>query len=160
MKNRLLVMFLVVMGAVVGPDAVAHPGAGVVSTGVNPVRSASGRFALSSTGSAADVIAAPADQDLILTDVVMGIAMKDNDARYSGFIELKGSDGKTYGVYAMTSSRLWDGMSSSSEQFSGPTGTRVPAGVSITLDWDFTYNNLSGTHYEFTYALSGYLAQP
>ena len=139
--------------------AYAYPTA-VVSTGSNPVRSAAGLqdFALGFNTPA--VIAAPADQDLILTDIVLGYVIEHNEARFSAHVQLQGSDGRTYGVYALQSGRLYDSAVTQASNFAGQTGIRIPAGVTVSIDWTFGYQSHSDFFYSGTYTLSGYLANP
>ena len=54
-------------------DVYAYPGS-AVSTGTNPVRSASGTYTLDAPGPT--IISAPPDQDLVLTDIFMGCAVR------------------------------------------------------------------------------------
>ena len=136
----------------------AYPGA-AVSTGSNPVRSMAGVQDFAGGFYRADVIAAPADQDLILTDIILGCVSENDDARYSVMVRLLGSDGVAYGAYALQSGRIY-ATTSGSTNMAGPTGIRIPAGVSISIQWTFGYKSHLDWAYSGTYTLSGYLAQP
>jgi hypothetical protein len=151
---------LLLLTSLVATPAHAYPAGVAISTGTNPVRSAAGRLELGTTGTATDVIAAPADQDLVLTDISLGLTFRSSANYYSGYAELEGSDGVLYGVYTLAGGRLYDGAPSGSTQFSGVSGIRIPAGVSITLNWVFAYASTGEANYHFTYTLAGYLAQP
>jgi hypothetical protein len=142
------------------PTASAYPAGATVSTGFNPIRSVAGVLNLGTSTTVVDVIAAPADQDLILTEVSLGIAVTGNSVMFSGYGKLIGSDGLTYAVYSSASGRLYDGMPTPSLQYVGPTGVRIPAGVSLTLEWVSTYTSHSLVNYHWAYTLGGYLAQP
>jgi hypothetical protein len=140
-------------------DAQAYPGS-AVSVGSNPVRSAAGVRNLGSGLTVAEVIAAPPDQDLILTDVLLGCAVQYEGAYYSAFVKLLGSDGTTYGAYVLQGSRLYDSGVMSTHNLTGLTGIRIPAGVSVSLEWSFTYQTYPDERHTFTYTLGGYLAAP
>jgi hypothetical protein len=110
---------------------------------------------------ASAVIAAPADQDLVLTDVMLGISTEDDDARISGFVTLEGSDGTDYGVYVLQSGRIYeDGSAAGSRPYAGATGVRIPAGVSVSVNWTSAFTSHGGSRHSIAYTLSGYLAQP
>lgn len=156
-RTVLCLMFSAVFLGVASP-VFAYPGA-AVSTGTNPVRSAAGVQDFDLGFSKSAVIAAPADQDLILTDIVLGYVLENDDARFSARIDLLGSDGIVYGVYAFQSGRLYQATSHATN-FAGQTGVRIPAGVSVSIAWTFGYQSHSNWVYNGTYTLSGYLANP
>jgi hypothetical protein len=143
------------------PMAMAYPSGATVSAGENPIRSAGAVVSLDDGPSFADVIAAPADQDLVLTDIVLGIATQHESVRCSGTIELRASDGTVYGAYALNSGRIdVGGDPGGSKQYAGASGIRIPAGTSVSLYWTFRYRSTSSPYWDLAYTLSGYLAQP
>lgn len=147
--------------ATIAPAAFAHPGGPAISVGENPVRSTAGMIDLGTTSSASTVIAAPADQDLLLTDIILGIAVEHDAARCSGVLRMSGSDGILYGIYSLASGQpSIDNNSGASRQFSGPTGILIPAGVSVSLAWVNTYRSYGPDKYNIIYTLSGQLVQP
>ena len=141
--------------------SLGHPSGLAVSLGSNPIRSTAGIIDLGVTALASAVIAAPADQDLVLTDVMLGISTEHDDARISGFVTLQGSDGTDYGVYVLQGGRIYvDVSAGGSRQYAGSTGVRIPAGVSLSLSWTHAYSSHGSHRHSIAYTLSGYLAQP
>jgi hypothetical protein len=138
-------------------DAQAYPGS-AISAGSNPVRSAAGVRNLGSGLIVADVIAAPPDQDLILTDLFLGCAVQYESSYYSAYVKLLGSDGTTYGAYVLQGSRLYDSGVLSTHNLTGMTGVRIPAGVSVDLEWTFTYQTYPDERHTLTYTVGGYLS--
>ena len=139
----------------------AHPSTATISTGSNPVRSAAGQIDLGATYSASSVITAPADHDLVLTDIILGIAVESDGVRCSGVLQLVSSDGTVLGEYSLRSGRVDnDNSTGASRQYAGSTGVRVPAGNSVSLNWDDTYRSHGMHYFNLIYTLSGYLAQP
>jgi hypothetical protein len=154
-----LALVLSLMGSV--PIAMAHPTGPVVSIGSNPVRSSAGVIDLGATSTVGGVITAPGDQDLVLTDIILGITVENDAARCSGYLRMEGSDGVLYGAYSLRAGRpSSDSNPGESRQFSGPTGIRIPAGISVSLVWVNTYRAYGSDTYNITYTLSGQLVQP
>jgi hypothetical protein len=142
-------------------QSLGHPSGLAVSLGSNPIRSTAGIIDLGVTALADAVISAPAGQDLILTDVMLGISTENDDARISGFLTLQGSDGTDYGVYVLQIGQIYrDGSAGGSRQYVGSTGVRIPAGVSVSLNWTNAYTSHGLHQHSIAYTLSGYLAQP
>ena len=152
-----LILCLVLLG--VSVEAQSYPAA-TVGMGSNPVRSSAGIQDLAGGFTTPDVIAASEGQDLILTDIFLGYAVERNDAYYSGYVQLIGSDGVTYGSYVMQAGRLYDGGVGVPTNLAGSTGIRIPAGVSLSIQWTLTYQSEADYWYTGAYTLSGYLAKP
>jgi len=131
-----------------------------VAAGANPVRSTSGLQDLGEGFSTPNVIEATDGYDLILTDIFLGYAVRRNDAYYSGYVQLLGSDGVTYGSYVMQAGRLYDGGVGVPTNLAGSTGIRIPAGVSLSIQWTLTYQSELDYWYIGAYTLAGYLAKP
>jgi hypothetical protein len=139
----------------------AHSPGLSVSLGSNPIRTTAGIIDLGSTAVASAIIGAPADQDLVLTDLVLGISTENDDARISGLLSLQGSDGTDYGVYVLQIGRIYDGGGAGgSREYVGTTGIRIPAGVSVSLIWTTAYSSHGALRHSIAYTLAGYLAKP
>jgi hypothetical protein len=147
--------------AVAPAQSLGHSSGLAVSLGSNPIRSTAGIIDLGVTTLAGAVISAPTDQDLVLTDVMLGISTENDDARISGFLTLQGSDGTDYGVYVLQIGRIYDdGSAGGSRQYVGSTGVRIPAGVTVSLNWTSAFASHGGSRHSIAYTLSGYLAKP
>ena len=158
MIRIILSLLFCVLSTTALTTAHAYPGT-AVSTGSNPVHSTAGVQDFAAGFTTMPLIAAPADQDLILTDIILGVVSENDDARYSVMVRLIGSDGVAYGAYALQSGRIY-ATTSGSSNMAGPTGIRIPAGISISIQWTFGYKSHLDWAYSGTYTLSGYLAQP
>ncbi len=139
--------------------AEAYPSS-AVAVGSNPLRSASGLHELSGGYTTSDVITASEGHDLILTDIFLGYAVRRNDAYYSGYVQLLGSDGVTYGSYVMQAGRLYDGGVGVPMNLAGSSGIRIPEGVSVSIQWTLTYQSELDYWFVGAYTLAGYLAKP
>jgi len=116
-------------------EAVGYPAGAAVSLGANPVWNSAGEIPAPSTVS---VIEAPADQDVVITDV----SMYCNGASQ---LFLRLDDGTLVGRY-----RVVDGAGLINRSLK--SGILVPAGRSVQLE------NESGSTVFYNY--SGYYAQP
>jgi hypothetical protein len=127
---------------VVSNPAQGHPSGMVVSTGTNPIVNVAGQL---SSSAWVTVMTAPADQDIVVTDLVFS-------ANHSGAGEPElrlGSTSTTVGRYFIFGGSYNGG---GPAHFSLLTGIRIPAGDSLEL-------NINTTNY-VNYSLSGYYAQP
>ena len=144
-------------------QAVGYPMGPVISTGANPIVSAGG---LVTDDSSLEIVSAPSDQDLILTDLIL-TSTTDIDCKRSHRNVLTLSSGTVMGQYetnsvsVMPSDAPSDGLSIS-HSFS--SGIRIPAGESLSLRVDqtgqFGYCDSSTASYGVRYSVSGYRAQP
>jgi hypothetical protein len=116
-------------------QAVGYPAGAAVSLGTNPVWSTAGTVSGSTT---ITVIEAPADQDVVITD----LSMYCNGASH---LFLRLDDGTLVGRY-----RVVDGAGLVNRSLN--SGILVPAGQSVQLE------NESGSTVFYNY--SGYYAQP
>jgi hypothetical protein len=139
--------------------ALAYPTGATVSTGTNPIRSAAGVMALGSGTTASDIIAAPTDQDLVITDLWLGLVSNNSSTFCDSFIQLVGSDGQSYGAFSMRMTQLSSNTKSGLVDFHSSSGLLIPAGVSLSLSFQDRYCS-SLSHFELPYTISGYLAQP
>jgi hypothetical protein len=121
--------------------AVGYPAGASVSTGTNPVDAWAGTVGSSTTS----ILTAPADQDIVVTDVHLScnymcetrVTMTRSDGTTVGSFWVSGGYGSSYDSLSVQ------------QQFS--SGIPVPAGQNLSLQ------SSSGT---IAYTLSGYLAQP
>ena len=145
--------------------AVGYPSASAVSVGVNPVVSAGGSITAGSTEVA---ITAPADQDLVITDVIL-TSFSNLDCKRAHASTLSLSSGDVVAAFetnAANQMRFYDydsdGGGSVAHQFS--SGLRVLAGESLSIDVSQTSGAgpscSSSSAYGVRYTLSGYQAQP
>jgi hypothetical protein len=140
--------------------AEAHPGGSAISLGSNPIRSASGEVDLDVTTYAANVISAPSGQDLVLTDIILGMAQENAGAKITGTIVLEDGSGTRLAGYAVRAASVDQNfIVGVSQQYAGPTGIVVPAGSSVTIRWQRLDGDLDG-YFNVMYTLSGYLVQP
>lgn len=121
-------------------DAVAYPAGPVISYGANPIVAVGGTL---SPGESVALLEAPADQDLIITDLhlsSLGEGPNSGTDVWSGWLRFEFSltDGATVGVVGVA--RSGRGMHEnayqnfpSSEGISMSSGMRVPAGQTLTL---------------------------
>lgn len=148
-------------------DAIGYPATGAVSLGSNPVVSAGGTAQWGESASA--LFTAPADHDIVITDVVLSA----NSTRYRCKAQARVSLTSDSGVlgqfsvgtpFMQTSS--WATAGGETNLVVGMTsGLRVPAGESVELlvdslggSYDCTTSDAS--HLAVHYAVGGYLAQP
>ncbi len=157
----LLAALSVVLGlSLSSPQAIGYPSGPAVSYGANPVRSATGHWDLSSaTTTESDVISAPADQDLVLTEVVIGVVQNSNSCFSTGRFQLKLDSGETLANLPITTTTLSSGQNHP-VHLSFDSGLRVPAGMSVSAQWDFVMHSCGMTQYDLDYVVSGYLATP
>jgi len=140
--------------------AVGYPSGTAISTGVNPVVSASGHIDLSSaTHTEVAVMTAPADQDLIITDVVVGMLQNSDGCRATGHFEVVDSEGNSLANVPIQNPHLANG-AINPVQINLDSGLRVPAGRTVDLNWGFVYHYCGFTSYDLDWVLSGYLAAP
>jgi hypothetical protein len=112
-----------------------------VSTGTNPVSAWAGT--VNTTGTV--VLSAPADQDIVVTDISLSC-----NYMCESLVYMSRSDGTQVGSF-WVSGGYGSSYDSSTVQQQLASGLPVPAGQSLTI------GSSSGT---IAYTLSGYLAQP
>ena len=144
-------------------QAVGYPATSAISYGSNPVWSAAGRLV---DDDAPVLITVPPDQDLVVTDVHLG--MSDQDSGFNcmtkWLVDLQDGS-ETFGTWAMQQYRHYSdgtswtpGVDMVDASFS--TGLRIPAGTSLVLTADKLYEmDCSGDTYVH-YNISGYYTQP
>ena len=144
MKNICKLVFAGTLALIFAPTAVhAHPLGSAVSTGTNPIVNAAGRR---SDGPGFEtVLTAPADQDIVITDLVFSV---EPGGSSQPILKLA-STGTIVGRYFIYGANFNGG---GLTHLSLQTGLRVPAGDTLQLDPD-SWNILN-------YSLTGYYAQP
>ncbi len=159
--SRILIASLVCLmsATLMSGTALAYPAGATVSTGTNPVRSAAGIMSLSSSTTAADIIVAPSDQDLVITDVWLGLVANYPSVVCDSFVRLLGDDGIIYGAFSVRITEISSNSMTNEVGFHSSSGLRIPAGVSVSLVFQDRYCSAL-SHFELPYTLSGYLAQP
>ncbi len=139
-------------------DAVGYPAGAAISSGHNPVVSASGHMDLTSHSQlVSGVLVAPSDQDLIITDVVVGMLQNAESCRGTGHFEVKDSDGVSLANLAVQNPYLVNA-STDPVQIHLDSGLRVPAGRTVDVEWTFVYHYCGYSSYDIDWVVSGYLA--
>ena len=126
-------------------QAVGYPSGAAISTGTNPVWSTSGA---ASSGTTMVVLTAPADQDMVVTDVHLGTTYS---SYYCGVLFQRPS-GEEIGRIRMSSLHSY-GFTGYANSFN--SGMRVPAGEALTMELSGCPSSMNAD-----YMLSGYYAQP
>jgi hypothetical protein len=142
--------------AVVPRVATGYP-ATAVSTGANPVVSAGGLISVDSSETA---ISADTGQDVVITDLVMGITNTYSYYCEANFqVSATLADGTVVGRFAVGMPNL-DQSQLRNEIVSFRSGLRVPAGDSLTLSLTAPWRDCGDSYYTLNYTVSGYQAQP
>jgi hypothetical protein len=126
--------------AILPTVAIGYPAGSAVSMGSNPIHSWGGITA------SADVLTAPSEQDLVITDVTL-TCNSTCDTR----VQLQRSDGTSVGMF-WVSGGYGSSYDSLSIQQMFSSGLRIPAGQALSL--------ISSSGAQVAYTLSGYQAQP
>lgn len=142
--------------------AIGYPAGPSVSSGSNPIVSSGG---LVYAGESTTVFTAPADQDVIVTDVLLSSNSSGQCLRaHQSTLTL--SSGTVVGKFDTSSSWIkqyydWDSSAGLSVNHTYGSGLRVPAGESLSLSATQTSAGgaCSGT-YGVAYSLSGYHSRP
>jgi hypothetical protein len=152
------------LGLALSPSqATGYPAGAAVSLGTNPVWSAGGSTTSDSAG--VTVISAPADHDLVVTDVVMTPTSPDTTCEMllNSELSLSGT-GENLSQYNL-SLDIYGSSSSANTTIFGVnahymSGLRIPAGESLLLRvTTFAEGHSCGGKYVM-YSISGYTAQP
>jgi hypothetical protein len=142
-----------------GP-AIGYPAGAAVSHGTNPVRSGSGSMGISSDAtSSATLLSSTDQQQLIITDVLIGFVQQQNHCRGSGEARIVGSDGATYANIPVYSTTLGNA-SSHATQISTQSGFVIPQNTTVHVQWYWGWNECSRSDFQLAYNLTGYLSTP
>jgi len=141
--------------------ASGYPGGAVISLGPNPVIAATGQKTAGTSGS--DVLfTAPAGQDIIVSDVVLtGSGWGPTTANYKSCYfraRLTSSVAGLIGSFRFDSNhnnRNQPGYAAGTIQHAFSSGLVVPAGETLTLNWDTRYAIC-----DMDWTITGYYAQP
>ena len=128
-------------------DAVGYP-ASAISRGSNPIVSATGNL----SSSPEEAFASIADQQLILTDVIVSARRSATSGCASSterHLVIRTGSGDDLALFGLRSS------SSDAEAFHYTSGISVPVGESVEV-----YLSGCAGHIYMNYSLSGYYAQP
>ena len=140
-------------------EAVGYPAGATVSSGSNPVVSATGTMMLSGTTTDPSVISASATHDLIITDVLAGLNQTSDYCDGNGELVLTDETGTHYARIPVYMTHM-DNAHPTATSYNPSSGIKVPAGRTISVAWNWTRHQC-GTHdYFLRYNLSGYLAEP
>ncbi len=154
----------------IGPTAIGYPAGPAVSAGTNPVFSTGGEFSFNpDDGTSSTVLTAPADQDLVITDVEFSVSSGHMYCGMRAEVDLY-VDGEQVGAYTPMSSmmRFYSSetafLSANNAQQTLSSGIRIPADSSLVVtatryEWGGSYCSSSYTQ-SVRYTLSGYQAQP
>ncbi len=144
-------------------QAVGYPASSAISYGANPVWSAAGRLVHED---APVLISVPSDQDLIVTDVQLGMSDQDSDfnCMTKWTIDLLDGD-DSFGTWAMQQYRHYSdgdswtpGVDHIDSNYT--SGLRIPAGTALTLTASKLYEmDCTGDNFVH-YNISGYYTQP
>jgi len=141
-------------------QAIGYPAGAAISYASNPVRSATGHWDLTGSGdSESSVITAPTGQDLVLTEVMVGLTQNNEHCWASGRFQLKNSSGAEIATIPVHNAHMQNAQVQP-VQLDLKSGLRVPAGTSVNAEWHFVVHNCSSTTYDLSYVLSGYLSAP
>ena len=141
-------------------QAIGYPSGAAVSSGINPVRSATGHWDLSSSStSASAVITAPEDQDLILTEIMVGLTQDSDGCMATGHFTVRETGGDALANIPVNIGHLTYSPTVP-VQLQFDSGLRMSAGSSVDVEWEFVWHNCGYGSYDLDYILSGYLAAP
>jgi hypothetical protein len=148
-------MSVVVVVLATSLAASAYPAGAAVSTGSNPVFSAAGNFGLDSS---AEVITAPAEHDLVVTDVIVSVTAPVCRLSAAISLELAGSS-EQLAAFALNLPYVHNDTGLHSLHFE--SGLRIPQGQVLHISMPTrVYTECSTSSYRVYYTVSGYAAQP
>jgi len=138
-------------------DAAGYPATSAISTGSNPVLAHGGR--LSYSGDEQTVFTAPADQDIVVTDVVLSGANTTYDCRGQSRVTLTTPSGGTLASFAVDQrAQVYTQTGIITAHYG--SGLPVSAGESLTIHTDSGFASCPTSYHYVDYSISGYLAQP
>jgi hypothetical protein len=158
LTTSLAIVLGVNLGHILLPaTAIGYPTGTVISTGSNPVVAQGGHLAYHDDEHT--LFTAPADQNIVLTDVVLTGGNTTYDCRGQSRVTLKTSSELVLGIFAV------DQRASVSSQTGiivvhYESGLPVPAGESVLIRTDGNYASCPASYHYVDYSISGYLAQP
>jgi hypothetical protein len=140
-------------------EAIGYPAGAAVSTGNNPIVSATGTMNLGGSPTDLAVISAPDTHDLVITDILAGLNQNSDYCDANGEMVLSDAEGEHYARIPVYMTNI-DNAHPTATSYSPSSGIMVPAGRSISVSWNFD-SRQCGTHdYNLRYNIAGYLAHP
>ena len=137
-------------------QAIGYPAGAAVSLGSNPVVSTGGGL---EPWSSVEVLTAPADSDLVITDVLLGVTSSAYYCRASFSVYLEDESGQVLGDFALSRGEL-DQTEATSLVSNFNSGIRVAAGSTMSIRVYSHYDNCGSSYWTVRYTASGYYAQP
>jgi hypothetical protein len=159
-SDRLQIVLITVLAASLGAaltasDAVGYPAGTAVSMGSNPVFSGGGSVDRSDS---AIVLSASADQDMVITDVSLGMFSTDYYCKQVMAVRLLLEDGTVLAQYPVMMDIYRHG-GTFNQTVNMTSGIRLPAGQALWLSTEAGADESCGGA-RVDYTLSGYYAQP
>jgi hypothetical protein len=137
-------------------DAIGYPAGAAVSLGSNPVTSTGGSLEPWST---TEIATAPADADLVLTDLILGVTSSNYGCRASFAVHVEDDLGQVLGVFGLSRGELTQ-TEPTSLVSNFNSGIRVAAGRTASIRVDSHYDNCGSSYWQIRYTATGYHAQP
>ena len=143
-------------------QAVGYPSVGAVSLGSNPVFSQGGVIA-DVRGTTTDVLTAPTDQTMLITDLALGFGSDSPSCDGELSVSLSGSSGATLAEYVVVRPDFGNNYASHSGALTTVTlNSGIPLAPNETLQVATQLLNQACTYtsYQLRYTVSGHYAQP
>lgn len=137
--------------------AAGYPAGSAVSAGSNPVVAQGGRVGYS--GSSETVFTAPADQNIVVTDVVLTGASTSGDCYGQVGVILSTPSASNLAHFSVDD-RTYAQSTSTVVTAHYQSGLPVLAGESLTIRSSGNFRTCGPDFYAVDYSISGYLAQP
>ena len=155
---RSILIFLTLFPSI----GMAHPGGATVSMGSNPIVSFGGSMGVPTTGEVSTELAAPADKDLVLTDMNISGSTNYSDCSENWPVTFT-IDGTTVAVFTTGPNMLGSNRGDQRFQQTFVSGIRIPAGQTMTMstlrsEWNGSCGWARIAEIRWTF--SGYYAQP
>ena len=164
-SSRFSITLIALLSALLGVavssgPAIGYPAGAAISHGSNPVRSGSGLMDIPSDATtSATLLSSTEEQELVITDVLIGFIQENNHCRGSGNARIVGSDGVTYANIPVYSTTLGNA-SSHATQISTQSGFVIPKNTSVQVKWYWGWWECSSSDFRLAYNLTGYLTTP
>jgi hypothetical protein len=138
-------------------EAAGYPAGSVISTGSNPIVAMGGRLAYS--GDSHTLFTAPADQNIVVTDVVLTGVSTTYDCRGQSRVTLATDSTSNLANYSVDQ-RAQSNSRAGAIVMHYESGLPIPAGESLYIQTEGNYQSCGTYHHHVDYSVSGYLAQP
>ncbi len=137
-------------------QAIGYPAGAAVSMGSNPLMSVGGSL---EPWSSVELATAPAGQDLVITDVVLGATSSAYYCRGSFSVHVEDDSGAVLGEFALSRGELTQ-TEPTSLVSNFNSGILLSAGRTANIRVSSHYDNCGSSYWSFRYTASGYYAQP